>query len=63
MKRGPKCPGTKLDRFLDCAFRAIIEAKLGLVNKDYALDELWEYLVNIDYEIKVLRMRLGNIEK
>ena len=45
-----------MEKFLDCAFRAIIEAKLGLVDKDEALDALWEYLVNIDYEIRRLRM-------
>ncbi len=51
--------GTELNKFLDCAFRAIIEAKLGLVDKDEALDALWEYLVNIDYEVKVLERRVG----
>ena len=55
-----KCPGIKLGKFLDCAFRAIVEAKLGLVNKDEALDALWEYLVNIDYEVRKLREINGN---
>ena len=55
MKNDLKCPGIRLSKFLDCAFRAIVEAKLGLVNKDEALDALWEYLVNIDYEVRKLR--------
>ena len=58
MKNRLKCPGTSLDEFLNCAFRAIIEARLGLVDKDKALDALWEYLVNIDYEVKMLEKRL-----
>jgi hypothetical protein len=49
------CHSTDLDSLIKCAFNAIIMAKLGLVNKDEALDALWEYLVNIDYEIKVIR--------
>jgi len=58
VKRVLKCPGADLDRFLDCAFRAIVEARLGLIDKDEALDALWEYLVNIDYEIKVLKEKI-----
>jgi len=49
------CRNTDLDSLIKCAFNAIIMAKLGLVSKDEALDALWEYLVNIDYEIKVIR--------
>lgn len=56
MKNNLKCPSTSLEKLLDCAFKAIIEARLGLVGKDEALDALWEYLVNIDYEIKRLKM-------
>ena len=56
MKNSLKCPGTSLERFLDCAFRVIIETKLGLVDRDKALDALWEYLVNIDYEVRRLRV-------
>ncbi|GAB6947807.1 hypothetical protein JCM16161A_19370 [Vulcanisaeta sp. JCM 16161] len=59
MKKTLKCPGMELDRFLDCAFRAIVKAKLGLVDKDEALDALWEYLVNIDYEVKILERRIS----
>ncbi|WP_054842903.1 hypothetical protein [Vulcanisaeta distributa] len=66
MKKSLRCLGTELDKFLDCAFRAVIEAKLGLVDKDEALDALWEYLVNIDYEVKILERRIGisdNVKK
>jgi len=59
VKKVLKCPGICLDKFLDCAFRAIIEAKLDLVDKDEALDALWEYLVNIDYEVKLLEKRIN----
>ncbi len=59
MKKSLKCLSTELNKFLDCAFRAIIEAKLGIVDKDEALDALWEYFVNIDYEVKMLERRVG----
>jgi len=59
VKRVLKCPGTNLDRFLNCAFKAIVQARLGLIDKDEALDALWEYLVNIDYEVKRLKKKEG----
>ncbi|MFP3216426.1 MAG: hypothetical protein RXP99_03925 [Vulcanisaeta sp.] len=49
-----RCNKTELTGLIECALNAIIAAKLGLVNKDEALDALWEYLVNIDYEVKAL---------
>ena len=56
MKNSLKCPDTSLEKLFDCAFKAIIEARLNLVDRDEALDALWEYLVNIDYEIRRLRI-------
>ncbi len=49
-----RCNKIELTELIECALNAIIAAKLGLVNKDEALDALWEYLVNIDYEVKAL---------
>ncbi|WP_264890765.1 hypothetical protein [Vulcanisaeta souniana] len=34
------------------AFRAVAYGRTGLIDKEEALDRLWELLVNIDYEIK-----------
>ncbi|ADN50009.1 hypothetical protein [Vulcanisaeta distributa] len=47
------------EKFLDCAFDVIVKARLGLVDKDEALDALWEYLVNIDYEVRMLERRVS----
>jgi len=41
-----------INGFINEAFRVIEHGKRGLMSKDEALDELWELLINIDYEIK-----------
>ncbi|WP_054852946.1 hypothetical protein [Vulcanisaeta distributa] len=47
------------EKFLDCAFDVIVKAKLGLIDKDEAFDALWEYLVNVEYEVKILERRIS----
>ncbi|BDR92371.1 hypothetical protein Vsou_14640 [Vulcanisaeta souniana JCM 11219] len=47
------------EKILGCAFDTIVKARLGFINKDEALDALWEYLVNIDYDMKVLEKKVG----
>ena len=38
---------------IDRALTIIIRARKGLIDKDDALDVLWEYLINIEYEVRV----------
>ncbi|WP_243666044.1 hypothetical protein [Vulcanisaeta sp. JCM 16159] len=45
------------EKFLDCAFDVIVKAKLGLIDKDEAFDALWEYLINVEYEVKMLEKK------
>ncbi len=47
------------EKILDCAFDTIVRARLGFIDKDDALDTLWEYLVNIDYDMKTLEKKVG----
>jgi len=40
---------------LDRGFRLVALARLGRVDINEALDDLWEVLVNMDYELQRLR--------
>jgi hypothetical protein len=44
-----------LRELLDRGFRLVALARLGRVGINEALDDLWEVLVNIDYELQRLR--------
>ncbi|WP_446752514.1 hypothetical protein [Vulcanisaeta sp. JCM 16161] len=41
-----------VEELIDRALGIIINARRGLIDKDEALDALWEFLINIDYEVR-----------
>ena len=47
----PRC---HLRELLDRGFRLVALARLGRVDINEALDDLWEVLVNMDYELQRL---------
>ena len=47
-----ECNGC-FEELIDRALTIIIKARKGLIDKDDALDALWEYLINIEYEVRV----------
>jgi hypothetical protein len=44
-----------LEGLVRVGIELILKARLGEVSIDDALDDLWEVLVNIDYEVRRLR--------
>lgn len=44
-----------VEELIDKALKLIINARRGLIDKDEALDILWEYLININYEVRMRR--------
>ncbi|MGC8543079.1 MAG: hypothetical protein ACP5NQ_03980 [Vulcanisaeta sp.] len=41
-----------IEKIIERALKTIIDAKRGLIDKEEAFDALWEYLMNIDYELQ-----------
>ena len=48
-----------VEELIDRALTIIIKARKGLIDKDDALDALWEYLINIEYEVRVRHITGG----
>ncbi|MGC8544009.1 MAG: hypothetical protein ACP5NQ_08710 [Vulcanisaeta sp.] len=49
-----------IDEFIEGALEVIRLGREGLMSRDEVLDALWEFLINIDYEVR--RCRVNSFE-
>ncbi len=54
--RHRQLPRGSIDEFIEGALEVIRLGKEGLIDRDEVLDALWEFLINIDYEVRHCRV-------
>ena len=48
-----------VEELIDRALTIIIRARKEFIDKDDVLDALWEYLINIEYEVRIRHITSG----